>query len=69
MKNEKEEKKEPKKTLGDLLKSVEITPLRDFRITHNEFDIVLKEGELVTIPQKFHQNLVAEKVIDKLPRG
>ena len=72
MKNEKEEKKESKKTLGDLLKAVEIIPLRDFPsgIHQNEIHIDnIKEGVPVIIPQKFLQNMVTEKVIDKIPRG
>ena len=68
-KEDKTANKSQEKTLKDLLKGVEIkNPLKDFRITHNQFDIVIKKGEPVTVPSKFLQNLVTEKVIDKLPK-
>lgn len=61
-------KEEKKVSLKDLLKEKEVTPLKDFRITQNNFDMQLKKGEAVTVPQKFLQNLVTEGVIDKLPK-
>ena len=56
------------KKVKDLLNLVEIDPLKDFRITHNEYDIVIKEGETASIPQKFLQNMLTEGVIKKLPK-
>lgn len=52
----------------DKYEEVEIKPKKDFRITHNQFDIVIKEGVSVPVPRIFLQNLVTEKVIDKLPK-
>ena len=62
---EKPEEKPAKKL--DMLEEVEIMPLSDFRITHNEYDIIIKEGVSVPIPRLFLQNMVTEKVIDKIP--
>ncbi len=67
MKKDKSEKVvefEPVKLQGE----IEITPEKDFHIVQNEIDIYLKTGEPVTVPRKFLQNLVTEKVIDKLPK-
>lgn len=50
---------------------VEIIPLRDFPqgIHQNEIHIDnIKEGEPVTIPRQFLQNMVTEKVISKIPK-
>jgi hypothetical protein len=47
---------------------VEIMPLKDFHIVQNEIDIVIKTGVLVTIPRRFLQNMVTEKVIEKFQK-
>ena len=49
---------------------VEIIPLRDFPqgIHQNEINIDIKEGVPVTIPRRFLQNLVTEKVIKNIPK-
>lgn len=62
----KEEKS--KKPASDPFEEVEIMPLKDFRITHNKYDITIKEGESVLVPQIFLQTLVTEKVIKKHPK-
>ena len=67
MKLKKEQLKDEVKSLKDILKVVEIIPEKDFHITHNKWDIVLKEGEPVPIPQMFLQNMVTEGVIKKIP--
>lgn len=55
------------KQLKDILKMVEITPLKDFHISHNQWNIELKEGVSVAIPHKFIPNMVTEGIIEKLP--
>ncbi len=42
---------------------VEIIPLKDFVIHHNEYHIELIEGEAIEVPAKFLQNLKTEKII------
>ena len=54
-----------------LSENVEIIPLRDFKpgIHHNEIHIDnIKAGVPVTIPRQFLQNMVTEKVINKIPK-
>jgi len=46
-----------------LLSTVEILPLKDFVIKHNDFYVELKSGESIEIPVKFLQNLKTENVI------
>lgn len=36
---------------------------KDFRITQNEYDIIIKKGEEISVPDKFLQNLKTEGVI------
>ena len=58
------EKKKVKEVLG--IKEVEVKPLKDWHICHPpKYDIYLKEGETVTVPELFIQNLVTEGVIPK----
>lgn len=61
----KSEDTEPAKT--ELSGEVEIMPKKDFHLVQNEIDIVIQAGVSVPIPRKFLQNMVTEKVIDKLP--
>jgi hypothetical protein len=68
MKNAKKMVEPKKKTVGDLLGTVEITPKKDHEIHFNEHHIYLKEGKPAPVPQIFLQNLVTSKVIDKLPK-
>lgn len=44
--------------------SLEILPLKDFEIKHNDTHIIIKKGELIEIPVKFLQNLKTEKVME-----
>lgn len=38
---------------------------RDFKIVHNQYDIVIKAGQdLSDIPPQFIENLITEKVIE-----
>ena len=60
-------KSEETKPLKDILKPVEITPLKDFHIVFNQWDIDLKEGVPAPVPQMFFQNLVTEGVIKEIP--
>lgn len=55
------------KTLKDLLKGVEIDPLKNHEIHHNQHHIIIEKGVKVTVPEKFLQTLVTEKVINKIP--
>lgn len=41
-----------------------IKPLKDFRIKFNEFDIEIKKGVEVKVPEMFLSNLKIEKVIN-----
>ena len=41
-----------------------IRPLKDFRITCNEHDIIIKKDEEIEIPLIFIPNLKTEKVIN-----
>lgn len=59
---------EPPKEKQSLYDEVEIMPNRDFRITHNQYDIIIEKGVPVTIPRLFLQNMVTEKVIEKIPK-
>ncbi len=56
------------KSVEELPEEVEILPLKDFHIVQNEIDITIKKGESVAIPRRFLQNMVTEKVIDKIPK-
>lgn len=59
-----------KKPINDLEK-IEIIPLRDFPqgIHQNEIHINnIKKGEKVAVPRRFLQNMVTEKVINKIPK-
>jgi hypothetical protein len=51
----------------ELPTEIEIMPLRDFQITHNQYHIVIKEGVPVAIPRIFLKNMVTEKIINKIP--
>ena len=44
-------------------KMISIMPLKDFHISHNGVDIVIKEGERIEVPKLYIQNLKTEKVI------
>lgn len=70
MKLKKDEAQNETKPLKDILKMVEITPLKDFPngINHNQWSFEIKEGVPVTIPRKFLQNMVTEGIIAKLPK-
>ena len=59
-------KNEETKQLKDILKPAEITPLKDFHIVFNQWDIELKEGVSAPVPQMFLKNLVAEGVINEI---
>lgn len=63
-----ESKKEKSVIKENLTTEVEIKPLKDFHIVQNKIDIILKAGETVTVPRQFLQNLVTEKVIEKIPK-
>ena len=56
------------RSLKDLLQMVEIKPLKDHKITHNQWDIELKEGVSVPVPRIFLQNMVTEGVIKEIPK-
>ena len=53
------ETSEPKKASG---KNV-VTPLKDWHIVFNEYDIHLKEGVEIEVPEMFLAGLKTEKVI------
>ena len=57
------------KKVKDLLKMVEIDPLKDFRITDDDYDIIIVKGEKTSIPHKFLINMFTEEVIGELPKG
>jgi hypothetical protein len=57
------------KSLKNFPGMVEIVPLKDFLIHHNQFHIEIKEGVPVSIPQKFLQNMVTENVIKEIPKS
>lgn len=44
-------------------KEVEVKPLKDFIIKHNDFYFELIKGEKISIPKMFIPNLKTEKVI------
>ena len=58
-KEEKTEVKVEKKKSG----FKKVKPLKDFRIKFNQYDIVLKKGEEIEVPEIFLANLKTEKVI------
>ena len=59
-----------KETLGNILKMVEIIPLKDFPsgIHQNQWHFEIKEGVPVTIPRHFLPNMVTEGVIKEIPK-
>ena len=57
------EKKEEKKTKMKLKFNDKITPKKDWLISHNEYQIVLKEGVSCVVPVMFHAGLKTENVI------
>jgi hypothetical protein len=57
------------KTKKDPLEKTEIKePLKDHEIHHNDFHIIIKKGELVSVPRLFLPNLVTEGVIKTIPK-
>lgn len=66
-----EEKTESKKTSKKAERKEkpsksEMTALKDFRILHNEHDIVIHKGDdLSGVPEKFVPNLITEGVLKK----
>lgn len=57
--DDEEKPKEVKKPSGKTL----IKPLKDWHIVFNEYDIYLKEGEEIEIPDMFLAPLKTDKVI------
>lgn len=58
-----------KKKVVDFTDKFEIEkPLKDHEIHFNECHIFIKEGEPVTVPRLFAQNMVTEGVIKELPK-
>lgn len=56
---EKKDVKETKKRKG----TTKIMPLKDFHIVYNKYDIVIKEGVEIAVPDIFLVNLKTEKII------
>jgi len=55
--------------VSDFLDCVEITPLKDFHIKHNVWDIPIIKDVPVSIPTLFLINMKTEGVITDLPKN